>query len=390
MRGIVRPLRWVGAALVWLAIAAAMAAVLVPPFLDRIYYDGPESGHYDGERFFNPDVNPVPGLSGPRGGVLTRFIPGQPPTPPWPERVAVRPVDPARLPPLKTGQMRAIWVGHATVLIQTPTLNILTDPIWSDVSGPLNLVGPSRVMAPGIAFDRLPRIDIVIVSHNHYDHLDLATLERLWKRDRPAIVTSLGNDTVIAQRGIPSRALDWGRAARIGDAIVHVTRNHHWGSRWLTDRNRALWSSFLIETPEGNIFFAGDTGPGDMRWPDEARRFGPVRLAILPIGAFRFVPGQMVAGAHIGPREAVEVLERLDATAAIPIHWGTFRLSLEAWGTPVAYLRQFLACAGLPPSRFPPMRPGSPLMVPQSAPASIAKAPAEKCADSAPEIRRYP
>lgn len=387
---LLRTLRWTGAALVWTLILALLAAVMVPPFLDRLYYDGPESAHFDGERFFNPDVNPVPGLSGPRGGVLNRFIPGQPPTPPWPVRVAVRPVDPATLPLLKPGQMRAIWVGHATVLIQTPTLNILTDPIWSGVAGPFNLAGPRRVMAPGIAFDRLPRIDIVIVSHNHYDHLDLATLKRLWDRDRPAIVTSLGNDTVIAQAGIPSRALDWGEAARAGKATVHVTRNHHWGSRWLTDRNRALWSSFVIETPEGNVFFAGDTGPGDMRWPDEARRFGPVRLAILPIGAFRFVPGQMVAGSHIGPREAVEVLERLDAAAAIPIHWGTFRLSLEAWGTPVALLRQYLSCSGIPLSRFAPMMPGRPMMTPQSAPAPVARVAPASCADEAAQITRYP
>lgn len=383
-------LRRIGAAAVWAVILSLLAAVLVPPFLDHVYYDGPVSGHYDGERFFNPDANPVPGLSGPRGGVLTRFIPGQPPTPPWPERVAVDPVDPAALPPLNAGEMRAIWIGHATVLIQTPTLNILTDPIWSDVTGPFNLVGPTRVMAPGIAFDRLPRIDIVVVSHNHYDHLDLATLERLWARDRPAIVTSLGNDTILADRNIASKAIDWGEAARIEGATVHVTRNHHWGSRWLTDRNRALWSSFVIETPEGSIFFAGDTGPGDMRWPDEARRFGPVRLAILPIGAFRFVPGQMVAGAHIGPRESVEVMESLDAAMAIPIHWGTFRLSLEAWGTPVALLRQYLACAGLPLSRFPPVMPGKPMMVPARAPGPVAKAPATTCRDDATEIARFP
>lgn len=383
-------LRGIAALLLLALVLPLLAFVVVPSFLDHVYHEGPVSGHFDGERFFNPDGEPIPGLSGPRGGVLTRFIPGGETRPPWPDHVAVTPVDPRRLPPLGPGEMRAIWVGHATVLVQTQGLNILTDPIWNDVAGPFG-IGPRRVTAPGVPFDALPRIDVVVVSHNHYDHLDLQTLKRLWDRDRPAIVTPLGNERIMATAGVRARALDWGQALTARGATVHVVRVHHWSSRWLTDRNRALWSGFVISTGAGNIFFAGDTGPGDMLWPQEARAFGPVRLGIVPIGAFRFVPGQMVAGAHVGPREAVEVVEKLGAAAAIPVHWGTFRLSAEAWGTAPGLYRLFLGCRGLDPARFGVVRPGEVRMIP-AAPASPgpARVPAAACRAGSPEISAFP
>jgi len=382
--------RGLGTLLIWALILLLLAITIVPAFLDRHYYEGPASGHFNGARFFNPDGDPIPGLSGPRGGVLTRFIPGGVMRPPWPRTVAVRPIDPRRLAPLRAGEMRVIWIGHATVLIQTPGLNILTDPIWSDVAGPFG-IGPHRVTAPGVAFEALPRIDLVVVSHNHYDHLDLPTLERLWRRYRPVIVTGLGNDRLMATRGISAHGLDWGQALRLRGATVHVARSHHWSSRWFADRDRALWSSFVIETPAGNIFFAGDTGPGDMSWPREARRWGPIRLALLPIGAFRFVPGQMVNGAHIGPREAVDVFQKLGAASAIPLHWGTFRLSAEAWGTPVALLRLFENCRGVDPRRFAGVRPGVSVMVPSTpAPMVSPRLPASACRNDSPEVTAYP
>ncbi|MBM0669080.1 MBL fold metallo-hydrolase, partial [Klebsiella pneumoniae] len=228
-------------------------------------------------------------------------------------------------------RMLVTWIGHASVLIQTQGPNILTDPIYADRAGPFGF-GPKRVAAPGVAFDDLPKIDLVLVSHNHYDHLDQAALKRLWERDRPRIVTSLGNDSVIGQVGAQATALDWGRRVAIRPGVeVAVTRNHHWGSRWFTDRNRALWSSFVLMLPGGNVFFAGDTGFGDGRWPAEAAALGPVRFAMIPIGAFRFAPGQMSSGSHIGPAEAALIHQRLGAARSMAIHWGTFRLSYEGY-----------------------------------------------------------
>ena len=260
--------------------------------------------------------------------------------------------------------MVATWIGHATVLVQTQGLNILTDPIYAERAGPFGF-GPRRVAKPGVAFDDLPRIDLVLISHDHYDHLDQAVLKKLWQRDRPRIVTSLGNDSVIGQVGVPATALDWGREAAIRPGVsVVVTRNHHWGSRWFADRNRALWSSFVVKLPGGNIFFAGDTGMGDGRWPEEAARLGPVRLALLPVGAFRFVPGQMAAGSHIGPPQAVQIFERLGASTAMPIHWGTFRLSYEGYDTPPRLLDAAMRCSQVRPgAKFAAVALGEPVTI---------------------------
>ena len=378
-------LRVLAATLLWLVVAACLAITVVPRFLDRIYYRGPATGHFDGERFFNPDgaddVRPGPGFA-------LRYLTRRDDRPVWPSRVAVVASKPT--PRVEGSAMVATWVGHATVLVQTEGLNILTDPVWSDTVGPLGF-GPRRGAAPGIRFEDLPKIDLVLVSHNHYDHLDVATLRRLWERDRPIIITGLGNDAILRAAGIPGRfdttdcghcpgvqALDWGRTEALvwagnswsGDSPdptvrtvqVTVNRNHHWGSRWFADRNRALWSSFVVHLPGGNLFFAGDTGAGDLGWADDAARLGPVRLALIPIGAFRFEAGQMASGSHIGPVDAVEVFRRLGATSAIGVHWGTFRLSYEAWDTPPKLLAATMRCAGLEGFQAVPI--GVPRMIP--------------------------
>ncbi len=341
-----RVLRIVGAALLWIIVAACLAITIVPHFLDRIYYRGGASAHFDGRRFANPDGEDTgaPPGGGSRAGFLTRYLFGTDERGPWPDHVAVTPAVPA---PRVAGQRMVVtWVGHATFLIQTQGLNILTDPVWSARAGPLGF-GPRRVAAPGIAFDRLPKIDLILVSHDHYDHMDLPTLKKLWRRDHPLIVTSLGNDSVIGQTGAKAVARDWGGRVSVRPGIdVIVNRAHHWGTRTFADRSRALWSGFVVTLPGGNLFFAGDTGAGDLRWADQAASYGPVRLALIPIGAFRFVPGGMAIGSHIGPVDAVEVYRRLGASRGIAMHWGTFRLSYEAYDTPPRLLAAATACTG--------------------------------------------
>ncbi|TCP88679.1 L-ascorbate metabolism protein UlaG (beta-lactamase superfamily) [Sphingomonas sp. PP-CE-1A-559] len=360
-----RLLKIVGGAILLLVVIGALIVTIVPQFLDRIYYRGSTSSHFDGARFFNPDgdadikqIQPK-GSGGGRASFFWKYFTGSDGRPAWPKSVAVnRIAPPARV---EGERMVVTWVGHASVLIQTQGLNILTDPVWAEKAGPLG-TGPRRVAAPGIAFDALPKIDVVLVSHNHYDHLDEATLKRLWERDRPRIVTSLGNDSVIGQTGAEATALDWGQRVAIKPGVaVTVTRNHHWGSRWFTDRNRTLWSSFVVTLPGGNVFFAGDTGMGDGQWPVEAAALGPVRLALIPIGAFRFVDGQMESGSHIGPVDAVEVYRRLGAAHGIPIHWGTFRLSFEGYDTPPKLLAAAMRCTGQ--TGFAPVTLGRPTEV---------------------------
>jgi L-ascorbate metabolism protein UlaG (beta-lactamase superfamily) len=356
---------WLGRGLFVLLVALLLAPSVVPPFLDRVYYRGPASDHFDGEHFTNPDGDP-PDAGGRRlSSTAVRILLGRG-RQPWPDHVAVRP---SRPPPHVAGSaMRVTWVGHSTVLIQTQGLNILTDPIWSERASPFGFLGPRRVSASGIRFGDLPRIDLVLLSHNHYDHLDLATLGMLWRRDRPLIVTGLGNDTLLGWRGIAARAIDWGQSVPIRAGVtVKAERVHHWTSRWGADRNRALWTGFAVSLPAGgNLFFAGDTGGGDWRWPAEAARDGPYRLALIPIGAFE--PPEIMHENHIGPAEAVRVFEMLGAARALAIHWGTFQLSYEAIDTPPRLLAAALHQGGIDPSRFRALRAGGSWDVPALTP----------------------
>lgn len=345
--------RWWGWA--WRLLLGGLILVLLlpavlPPFLDRIYYRGPASGHYDGARFFNPDGDTA---NGPQSiGAFLRValrLRRLESAAPWPDHVVTPPGKPARVADPR--RMVVTWIGHSTVLVQAGGINILTDPIYAERAGPWGLLGPKRVRDPGIAFADLPHIDLVLVSHDHWDHMDVATLRRLWVRDHPLIVTSLGNDTILRQHGIDAVARDWGGRVTVRPGVdVIVERVDHWGSRWGKDRNRALWSGFAVTLPGGNLFFAGDTGWGDGAWPVEAARDGPYRLALIPVGAFR--PPEVMRPSHIDPAAAVEVFRRLGTARALAVHWGTFKLSSEGLYDPPRLLHVALARRGIPAGRF--------------------------------------
>jgi L-ascorbate metabolism protein UlaG (beta-lactamase superfamily) len=374
-----RGLKFVGKSLLFIVIGFCSAITIIPPFLDRIYYQGPKSGHFDGTHFFNPDGDDI--LSSPtgrsRGSFLLRWFAGADSRAVWPAHIAVTPSKPAAR--VEGATMVATWIGHATVLIQTQDLNIITDPILSDYAAPIPAL-VKRAAAPGIRFEDLPKIDVMLVSHSHYDHMDLPTIKRIWERDHPKIVTSLGNDTIIATTGARAEARDWGGRVAIKPGVdVIVTRNHHWGSRWGSDKGRALWSSFVVTLPGGNIFFAGDTGYGDGKWPAEAAAYGPVRFAMIPIGAFRFITGGMEVGSHIGPIKAERVFNELGASLAIPIHWGTFQLSNEARDTPPRMLAEVMACGGYDPAVFSAKEIGEPVLVPAYAARVARSAPSPAC-----------
>jgi len=350
-------LRWLGTILLFLVVALSFAPTLIPPFLDRIYYAGPVSDHFDGDRFFNPGAHDPPRLD--PGRMLGRWLSTERPA--WPDHVPVQPSVPPRN--VAGDEMRVTWIGHSTVLVQVAGLNILTDPIWSERASPFSFMGPKRVREPGVRFEDLPHIDLVLVSHNHWDHLDLPTLERLWARDRPLIVTSLGNDTILRGDGIEAVARDWGgRVPLRGGGEVVVLRNQHWGSRWGTDRNRALWSAFSVRTPQGNIFFGGDTGWGDGSWVTEAARAGPYRLAIIPIGAY--LPRDIMQNSHVGPEEALRIFHALDPAMALAVHWGTFQLAFERIDDPPRTLAALMRQQGVAPGRFIAAEAGRPFSVP--------------------------
>jgi L-ascorbate metabolism protein UlaG (beta-lactamase superfamily) len=245
------------------------------------YYSGPPSDHFDGLRFFNPDH---PDTDRSLRDILRWKLKGT--AAPWPRSVPVRPTIPDAL----VAGLRATIVGHASVLIQAGGLNVLTDPVWSQRASPLSFAGPRRVWAPGIAFDALPRIDAVLLSHNHYDHLDLRTLRRLHLVHSAVIVTPFGNDAIL-RRAIPGvRVLtgDWWDRIDIGrGGAVTIVPAYHWSSRTGRDRRMALWCGFMLSTDAGRVYFSGDTGYGNGRiFRDMRRHVGRPDLALIPIGAY--------------------------------------------------------------------------------------------------------
>ncbi len=224
------------------------------------------------------------------------------------------------------------FVNHATLLIQTDGMNILTDPVWSRRVSPFTFVGPSRFRAPGVSFDDLPEIDLVLISHNHYDHMDLATLRRIAKRWDPTIVVPLGNGEYLRDRGFANvREMDWWDEDEYGSVRIVSAPGQHFSSRALSDRNNTLWSGYVIETAHGDIYFAGDTGYGEFV-KRIRERYDMFRLALLPIGAFR--PEGFMGPVHISPEQAVMISDELRAKTTIGIHHGTFHLADDGQDEP--------------------------------------------------------
>ncbi|MCG2841413.1 MBL fold metallo-hydrolase [Sandaracinobacter sp. RS1-74] len=310
----------------------------------------PVSGHFDGEYFSLPGGRQIGDKS------LADVWQWQRTREPahWPDAVPVAPVIPESR--VAGGRLAATMVGHATVLLQTEGLNILTDPIWSERASPFSFLGPKRVTEPGIRFDDLPKIDLVVVSHGHWDHLDLPTLKRLWARDRPLILVPPGHGRLLAEAGVEARELDWGERARLGAVTAVAEPVYHWTSRWFLDRNRALWAGWTLIAPGGNIYFAGDSGYGDGAFFRAAKRHGPVRLALLPVGAYE--PRWFMAEQHMNPAEAVQAFADLGAEQALGLHWGTFQLTDEGREAPRVELRAALEAAGIARLRFPALEAG--------------------------------
>jgi L-ascorbate metabolism protein UlaG (beta-lactamase superfamily) len=318
------------------------------------YYQGPVSDHFDGVRFFNPSG------TRPKGpGAFLKWQLGDRGEP-WPSSFP-SPFPPDLPPPRFDGEgARIAYVGHATFLVQTRGMNVLIDPVWATRVSPFSFAGPKRVNAPGIAFDDLPKIDAVLVTHNHYDHMDVDAIGRLWRRFRPRIITPLGNDAILRQ-SIPelaASAVDWDDVVDLGGGIrVHTEPTAHWSARGAGDRMHALWASFVLEAGARKIYCVGDSGAGDGAIFKRVRQRHPgLALALLPIGAYE--PRWFMRNSHMNPEEAVEALVLAGAAQAFGHHWGTFRLTDEGVERPREALAAALAERAIPPERFPALRPG--------------------------------
>jgi L-ascorbate metabolism protein UlaG (beta-lactamase superfamily) len=247
--------------------------------------------------------------------------------------------------------MRVTFVNHSTVLVQMDGINVLTDPIWSERCSPVSFAGPRRVVAPRLRFDELPPIDVVLVSHNHYDHLDLPTLRRIADERRPRILVPRGNKRTLDRRGVDgAEELDWWQSANVRDGVeVHAVPAQHFSGRGFFDRDRALWAGFVVTGPAGAVYFAGDTGFGP-HFGEIRERFGPPRLALLPIGAYR--PEWFMSRVHTSPDEALRAHEILDAGVSVGIHFGTFRLADDGQDEPAERIATLLKERQGPEPRF--------------------------------------
>jgi L-ascorbate metabolism protein UlaG (beta-lactamase superfamily) len=313
----------------------------MPPF--------PISDHCDGTHFFNPA-----GQLQARGfGDLPRWwyqrlVKGQ--VTPWP-RVVPAPRTPALPEGVPARQLAVTFIGHSTFLLQLPGLNILTDPVFATHAGPFGLLGPKRVRPPALRLGQLPRIDVVLLSHNHYDHLDLAALRWLARQHRPAIVTTLGNRAWLEARGVGRvTELDWWQShAPARDLDVICTPAQHFTARTPWDRCRTLWGSFLLRTEIGLVYFAGDSGWGP-HFAAIHDRLGAPRLALLPIGAYE--PRWFMEAVHVTPDQAVRAHLALGARESIGMHFGTFNLTDEGIDAPLHDLAAARTAHGVPAASF--------------------------------------
>lgn len=311
-------------------------------------YRGPVSNHFDGWHFYNP-VEMGPSA---RSIDVLLWVANRKPGP-WRRWVETEYGPP---PPRRVfrGELRVTFVGHSTVLIQMDGLNILCDPHWSDRASPVSRIGPRRHRAPGIRFEDLPPIDVVLQSHDHYDHLDAPTLRRIASAWHPDFIVPLGVRSRLTHNGVEGGAeateLDWWQlVAATPEIRITAVPARHFSGRTLFDRNRTLWCGYVIEGPSGSVYFAGDTAYGP-HFAEIKRRFSPIGLALLPIGAFQ--PQWFMQFAHISPSEAVRAHVDLAAKTSIGIHFGTFRLADDAEDEPVNELRRAVDAAPEPKPDF--------------------------------------
>ncbi len=323
-----------------------LLAISIGLLVDRVTtprYDGPESDHFDGKRFFDDE------FERPSLGAVLRWQLDRAPSD-WEARPLAAPptVPPAR----HHDGMRVTMVNHATLLAQFAGHNVLTDPIWSGSAGPFGMLGPGRFRPPGVHFEDLPDIDAVVVSHNHYDHMDMATLERLAEDPHTRFVVPLGNAAYLASAGIDNIVeIDWWQAHELDDGLrITAVPVKHWSRRRAFDENRALWAGFVIEAEGQRLFFGGDTGAGP-HFAEIRARLGPPDVALLPIGAY--LPRWFMKAQHISPGEAVDAHRQLGARHGVAMHFGTFRLADDGQDEAAAALRAALQGASDAPFWIP-------------------------------------
>ena len=248
-------------------------------------------------------------------------------------------------------QPSVTWIGHSTLLVWFNGKTILTDPIFSTRASPFSIIGPKRVVPPALSLHELPPIDFVVISHSHYDHLDLKTIKKLAIKSKETVFfVPLGLKDLL--EGVGARKvfeMDWWDEIRMDDMTFIATPAHHWSARSLLDRNKSLWASWMVVSKQFRFWFAGDTGYSD-DFTEIRKRLGEPDLAAIPIGAYS--PRSFMKNSHVNPGESVEIFLDLGAKKAVAIHWGTFKLSTELLDEPPEKLQSALEAKNISQDLF--------------------------------------
>ncbi len=284
-------------------------------------YKGPVSDHFDGKKFINANNVTAKGFTD-----LFKFLVGRDQGP-WTKNyetfVGKKPKPPGK------GQVKITFVNHSTFLIQWEQLNILTDPVWSDRCSPFSFVGPQRMRPPGIRFEDLPKIDVVLLSHNHYDHLDITTVRKLEEKFQPTFVVPLGVASFLRKNDIENTVeLDWWEHTNQKIKITAVP-SQHFSGRGFYDRDQSLWCGFVIEYQGKKLYFAGDSGYGNF-FKDIGKKFGPMDISLIPIGAY--LPKWFMSPIHVSPQESIKIHKDVQSKQSIAMHFGTFPLADDGMG----------------------------------------------------------
>jgi L-ascorbate metabolism protein UlaG (beta-lactamase superfamily) len=317
------------------ALLIAASFLIIGMLISAPAHKGPISDHFDGEKFLNPGNVQAKGLTDVFQWMMQRK------QGPWTEKKE-SPYGEKPEAIITTG-VKITFVNHSTFLIQLDGINILTDPIWSERTSPFQF---------GIRFEDLPKIDYIILSHNHYDHLDINTIKNIYKIHQPKIITPLGVKSFLDDNQITSATdLDWWQEFVISESlIIQSVPAQHFSGRGISDRDATLWAGYVIKNHQGNIYFAGDTGYNDFTFKEIGQRCAPIAVALIPIGAYK--PTWFMSAIHCSPREAVQIHFDVKATQSIATHFGTFPLADDGEDEPISELTEAMKKVNLAKEKF--------------------------------------
>ena len=327
-----------------LSVVALLAVIVLLAgwMLSEPGHQGEKSTHFDGEKFYNSNGKSAKGFK----DVFKYLATGK--KGPWEKNYENGQFE-GSLTSQATEEVQVIFVNHSTFLIQMDGVNILTDPIWSHRCSPFSFMGPERMRPPGLSFEDLPKIDMVLISHNHYDHLDVPTLENLITRDQPTFILPLGIQKMNIFKNQSVQVFDWYDRAQIENLRITATPAVHFSSRGMFDRDKTLWCGYIIEGSK-KLYFVGDTAYDEVMFKELGEKHPDIDLAFIPIGAYK--PNWFMSSVHVDPKEAVEIFHDIKTPQSIAMHFGTFALADEGQGEAEKDLQRELAQKGISNGRF--------------------------------------